>query len=642
MPTMRCLRCRSLLIAASLFCCALLLANVGCNSSKRPAETTSIPFKLGDLIDPFTPPTLEELDAQVKWVEKPVSDSMELLRKKQVDENPLVSVEEALALRNTSPETNKEILSGLGRLPASQEDVDWDAEINRHSAGDVNSNFPLFSSSVVEFDVQGLVGVGLFSFDWKFDNFASKDSVVSWHSSDDGLYDKVVMRKDMTWSDGKPITAHDVVYSFQAIMTKAVPVKAVRQGTDKLKWVEAYDDYTLVFFHKEPLVTNVQNLNFSIIPKHIFEKILPKDPTLKSYPDVEDNPVVGGAYTIKSRSRGQEIVLERRESAYMHEGKQVRDKPYFKTIRFRIRPDDSAALLSLKAGDLDEMILTPELWQNQTNGDEFYNRNTKVYDTEWTEFHFLWNLKDPRFQDKRVRKALALAFDHKELLSKLLFGLCEPCTGPYHPTSRWSPTPAPEPIERDLDQAENLLDEAGWADSNNDGVRDKVVDGRRIDFEFTVLCTNAPLRIDICDLLKESLQQIGIQVNVKPLEFAAVIDKMTNKDFQAAFGGWGTGTDPDTSENVFATGQERNYGSYSNPEVDKLFEQGRKEFDTDKRQAIYQKIATLMWEDQPYCWLYYRNAFYGFSKDLRGYMFSPRGPYHYGPGFSSIYKPAQP
>ena len=74
--------------------------------------------------------------------------------------------------------------------------------------------------------------------------------------------------------------------------------------------------------------------------------------------------------------------------------------------------------------------------------------------------------------------------------------------------------------------------------------------------------------------------------------------------------------------------------------MDKLFLQGRQEFDPKKRQAIYQKIHTLVSEDQPYTWLFYQNAYYAFNKDLRGYMFSPRGPYHYSPGMSSMYKPA--
>jgi peptide/nickel transport system substrate-binding protein len=258
----------------------------------------------------------------------------------------------------------------------------------------VNSVNPLLISSTVEFDVQGLIGFGLFGFDWTFRNFASKDAVVSWQASKDGMYDKVVMRDDLTWSDGKPITAHDIAYSFQVIMTSAVPVPAVRQGTDQLKWVEAYDDHTLVYFHKEPLATNVMNVNFPVIPKHAYETTLPDDPTLTRNPahvHLEDKPIVGGAYEIMDRNRGTDIVLARRESYYTHNGKQVRDKPHFKTVRFRIQSDNATSVLSLKAGDVDELELTPEQFSTQSGDEEFYKLNTKAYATELSCFHFLWN-----------------------------------------------------------------------------------------------------------------------------------------------------------------------------------------------------------------------------------------------------------
>lgn len=611
--------------------------------AKATTPEAAVPFKLGDMIEPFTPPPLEELEKSVEWKDMPVLDSMELMRQRQAKETPQVSVAEALQLKNDSPENNEKIKSALGRLPADESAVNWDATMQRHAYGDVNSVNPLLISSVVEFDVQGLIGFGLFGFDWNFDNFASKDAVVSWQASKDGLYDKVVMRDDLTWSDGEPITAHDIAYSFQVILTKAVPVPAVRQGTSQLKWVEAYDDHTLVYFHKESLATNVHNVNFPIIPKHAYEATLAADPTLTRDPKhvaLEDKPIVGGPYIISSRSRGTDIVLQRREDYYMHKGQQVRDKPHFKTVRFRIQSDPSTSVLAMKAGDLDEMELTPEQFKTQTDDADFYKLNTKAYATEWTSFHFLWNCKDPLFSDPRVRTAMSFAFDHEELLKVLQFGMCEPCTGTYHPTSKWAPKTPPKPYVQDLDKAEELLDEAGWADSNGDGIRDKTIDGKRIDFRFTVITNNRPDRISICQLLKRSLDQIGIDCDVNAMEFPVVIDKLQKHDFQAAFGGWGSGTDPDTSENIYATGQNRNYGEYSNPEVDKLFVEGRRELDPEKRPAIYAKISMLLWDDQPYTWLFYRNAFYGFNKDLRGYVFSPRGPYNYGPGFSSIYKTA--
>ncbi|MGV3606897.1 MAG: peptide-binding protein [Planctomycetaceae bacterium] len=600
-------------------------------------------FMLGDLVPAFTPPKLEELEKTAEWVDRPVVDSLEVMRKKLAAEKVTVTPAEALKTKNNTPKDNAKILTGLGRLPESDKECDFNATINRHSAGDVNSLNPVLSSSVVESDLSGLTGFGLFSFDGNFVPFASKDAVVTWQTSKDGLYDKVVMRKDNFWSDGKPITAHDVVFSFKLIMTNAVPVPAQRSGTDKIKWIEAYDDYTLVVFHKESLATNTWNLNFSIVPKHIYEKTAPSDPTLsasKEHVALENKPVVGGAYEVTSRLRGQEIVLERREAYYMVGGKQVRDKPYFKTVRFRIRPDVGTALLAVKAGDIDEMILNPDQWRNQTSDDLFYKNNTKAYGLEWTEFHFVWNCSKERkfFDDKRVRMAMSYAFDHEEMLTKLRFGLDEPCTGLFHHSSRWAPKPSPKPFKQDFDKAEELLAAAGWTDSDDDGILDKKINGKKTDFEFTILVTNRQERIDVCKLLAESLEKVGIKCNVLPLEFTVVVDRLFQHNFDAAFGGWGSGADPYTTENIFKTGEERNYGQYSNPEVDKLFEQGLKEFDESKRAAIYAKIHSLLYADQPYTWLYYQNGYYAFNKSLRGYAFSPRGPYHYAPGIGSIWK----
>jgi peptide/nickel transport system substrate-binding protein len=135
---------------------------------------------------------------------------------------------------------------------------------------------------------------------------------------------------------------------------------------------------------------------------------------------LEDAPVVGGAYTLRRRVRGQEFVLDRRESYYTHDGRQVREKPYFKTVRFKVIEDRNTALLALKAGQVDELLLFADQWHGQTNGDDFYARNTKVRGEEWTEFHFCWNAKSPYFADKLVRQAMSYAFDYDEMLDDLL------------------------------------------------------------------------------------------------------------------------------------------------------------------------------------------------------------------------------
>jgi len=621
----------------------------GSNSTDRPGGNSTAsppaadgPFVLGDLVEPFSPPSLEELDAQVTWIDQPVQDSLELLRQRLAGETPGATVAEALQLRNESPADNARILSTLGRLPAQPGDVNWDAEISRHTPADVKSTNPLMISSTTEFDIAGLTNFGLFGFDGDFHPFAAKDTVVSWRTSADRMYDKVVMRDDLTWSDGRPITAADVAFSFQVIMSERVPVPAVRSGTDKLRWVEAYGDRTVVFFHKEPLATNVWNVNFPVIPRHIYEDSIHQDPTLQDseyHVRYENRPVVGGPYEIARRTRGQEIVLRRRESWYRHAGQEVRDKPFFQEVRFRIVQEPSVALLALKKGELSELMLTPEQWTTQTGDRDFYQKNTKAYGLEWVFFYFGWNCQTPFFSDARVRQAMSWAFHHEEMLRKLRYGLDEPCNGIFHHTSRWAPKTPPPFYRQDLDRAEELLDEAGWVDSDGDGIRDKMIAGRRQRFEFSIVTSNVPDRIALCNLLKENLDQIGVICHVRPMEFTVLQEKTMNHEFQAMFGGWGTGTDPDTSDNVWVTGEGRNFVQYSNPEVDRLFQQGRREFDPEKRAEIYGRIHTILYEDQPYTWLYYRNSYYGFSKELRGYVFSPRGPYNYGPGFGSLWTP---
>src|SRR5690606_3133716 len=144
-----------------------------------------------------------------------------------------------------------------------------------------------------------------------------------------------------------------------------------------------------------------------------------------------------------------------------------------------------------------------------------------------------------------------------------------------------------------------------------------------------------------CELLKSNLDQIGVLCHVKPTEFTVLQEKSRKHEFHAMFAGWGTGADPSTSKNLWKTGEGRNFVNYSNPEVDKLFELGEREFDREKRGEVYGKIASQLWEDQPYTWLFNMSSFYGFNKDLRGYRFSPRGPYTYDPGLSAVWKPAE-
>jgi peptide/nickel transport system substrate-binding protein len=656
----------------------LVLAASGCGSSKKtasdvekakpespaaaapaaPAErkpaaeepkTADKPFKLGDGILPFTPPTLAELDKTAQWVDGPIVDAMERLRAAKVKEPPLVTISEALAMKNDSPEANKKILSALSELaPPDGTGVNWDATISRALIGDLSAMNPLLSNSVSEAEITALTSFNLFTFDWNMIPFASKDCVKSWQTSKDGMYDKVVMRDDLTWSDGHPITAHDVAFSFKLIMTDAVPIPSMRSSVEELKWVEAYDDHTLVYFHKQSAPTNIWDLNFQVVPQHIFEKSAAEDPTLRTsayHRNLETHPISGGGYELVRWNRGQEIVLKRRESYYMYKGKQVREKPYFAEMRFKILEDANTRLLALKSGDIEEGELETEQWQTQTSGADYYRDNTKVVGPEWLYMYIGWNMDSkrvPYFTDVRVRQAMAYAFNEKQMLNDLCYGLYTQCTGIFHPDAWMYPKGGVTEFHQNLDKAEDLLDKAGWVDTDNDGIRDKVIDGKKVKFEFTLIVSNKPDRIAICNLFRENLESIGVLCNVRPLEAAVFQERIFKKNYEAEMAGWGSGTDPYLEKNIFATGEARNFGSYSNPKVDDLLAQAIKEFDHEKRAELYGQVHKIIYDDQPYLFLYNRASLYGFSKKLRGYRFSPRGPFHYSPGIDSIWTPSNP
>lgn len=615
--------------------------------SAAPAATSAPPVvaELKEL-EPFDPPKLEELDAKAKWFSQPVEDAMELLRKYKEEHPTTVTVEQALALENTSPENNQKILEGLGRMPQSDDEVDWDATLNQHTGMNVNGLNPLMASSVGDMDVLGYTGLALTTIDWNMRSFADKSVVKTWQTSEDRLHDKFVIRDDLTWTDGKPVTAHDFAFSFRTIMNPKVPVPAVRSGTDQLRWVHAYDDHTVVIFHKESLATNTGNIGFPVIPKHIFESTIPDDPTLTTSPrhvELEQKPITAGPYRIAKFERDKEVVLERRDEWFLKNGEKIREKPYFKTVRLKIIPDDNTSLLALKNGDIDTLELRAEPWMTQTNDKDFYKSNTKTFGTEWSHSYIGWNIGRPYFQDARVRKAMSYAINHEEMLKNICYDLYEPGQGIYHPTAWMAPNPMPTPYKQDLDKAEALLEEAGWTDTDDDGILDKVVDGQKIKFEFSLQYGSGSKAAErICGMVAENLKQIGVLCNVKPTEFTVLQADAKKHNFDAMCAGWGSGADPDDSDNLWTTkalkSGGRNYVQYSNPKVDALFEAGKREFDRAKRAEIYRQIALILWEDQPYTWLFYRSSMYAFNKSLRGYMYSPRGPFHYSPGISSIWK----
>jgi peptide/nickel transport system substrate-binding protein len=190
-------------------------------------------------------------------------------------------------------------------------------------------------------------------------------------------------------------------------------------------------------------------------------------------------------------------------------------------------------------------------------------------------------------------------------------------------------------LEYDLAKAAALLDEAGWRVSEKDGYRYK--DG--IKFEFTLLIpTGAVTSFEIAPILQQDLKSIGVEMKTQPMEWATFQERTRKHEFQASIAAWGTGAYPDTAENIwhskfYTMEGGRNYVGFKSARVDELFDKAKIEFDHGKRMAMFAEIQEIIYEDQPYTFLWNRPTLWAFNKRIRGVTFSPRGVWHYDPSF---------
>ena len=264
--------------------------------------------------------------------------------------------------------------------------------------------------------------------------------------------------------------------------------------------------------------------------------------------------------------------------------------------------------LELKKGGIDWMGLSPLQYSRQTETD-FFKKNFQKYRFPSFSYTYLgYNLKDEKFKDKRVRQALSYAINRQEIIDGVLMGLGRESTGPYL-SDMWVYDDNVKKYPYDTAKAKELLSQAGWKDSDNDGILDR--NGKK--FEFTIITNQGNLmRARTGEIIQKNLKDIGINVKLRIIEWAAFLKNFINKkEFEAVILGWSVPRDPDLYDvwHSSKTGpEELNFVSYSNPEVDDLLEKGRSVFDQEERKKYYSRIQEILAEDQPYTFLYVPDA----------------------------------
>jgi len=473
---------------------------------------------------------------------------------------------------------------------------------------DAKRLLPLLASDSASGEISGLIYNGLTKYDKNIK--ITGDLAESWDISSDGLKITFHLRKGVKWHDGVEFTAEDVLFTYKTVIDPKVPTP-YSSNYGPVEKVEALDKYTLRVTYKEPYAPALESWGMGIIPKHILEG---KDITNEYY---NRNPLGIGPYKLKEWVTGQKIVLEAFDDYF--EGKPKVDKYIARVIS-----DTATMFLELKFGGIDFMGLTPPQFKLQA-GSNFFNKYFQKFRYPAFGYTYLgYNLLDAKFSDKRIRQAITHSINKKDIIDGVLLGYGTPCTGPFPPES-WAYNSDVKDIEFNPEKARMLFAQAGWKMGEN-GLLEK--DG--ISFSFTVLVNQGnEARLKTAQIIKENLKRVGVDMNIKVLEWQAMLHEFIDKKrFEAVILGWALSRDPDAYDIWHSSKTkegEFNFISYKNDEVDRLLLEGRQTFDMEKRKRIYHRIHEILVEDQPYTFLYVPDALPVLHKRFKGVEKAPLG-----------------
>ena len=508
-----------------------------------------------------------------------------------------------LTVTACSPQAPGGVPAGSGAAEPAHGDI-----LVEGSIGDASNLIPLLTSDSTSHEIAGLVFNGLIKYDK--DVHIVGDLAESWEISRDGLVITFHLRKGVRWHDGKPFTAHDVLYTYQVTVDPKTPT-AYAGDFLKVKKAEVLDDHTFRATYDRPFAPALMSWSVGILPRHLLEG---RDITTSP---LGRHPIGTGPYRFKEWVAGQKIVLVSNPDYF--EG-----RPYIDGYILRIIPDTATMFLELRANGIDRMGLTPLQFTRQTENNLFRENYRKYRYLSFAYTYMGYNLKNPLFADKRVRQALAHAVNREEIIDGVLLGLGKPANGPYKPGT-WAHNPNVRTYPHDPEKAKALLAEAGWRRTDG-GFLEK--DGKPFEFEIITNQGNE-IRAKCAEIIQRRLAEIGIRVKIRVIEWAAFVNDFINKrKFDATILGWTIPMEPDLYDvwHSSKTGpQELNFVSFRNDEVDALIVRARETFDQPLRKRCYDRIQEILAEEQPYLFLYVPDALPILHARFRGVEVAPLG-----------------
>lgn len=444
--------------------------------------------------------------------------------------------------------------------------------------------------------------------------------------------------EEAKWDDGRPVTAEDYIFTLKCILNPKVPAERYRPYLSFFEAVEVHDPKSFTAYLKEKYILGEEVVHalIPVLPAHLYDpenlmagipletflntqrinQLAQTDGRLQRFAEQFSSPAFSrepegvsgsGPYRLAAWNTGQRIVLERKENWW---GDQLAEEhlglaAYPEALIFVPIPEDATVMTAIKSEELDVASrLEAQTFLDLKNSEEARRAYTFHSPLALENIFLYINTESPKLSDKRVRRALAHSIIVKEVIRVMQQDLAQPSVGPVHPTAPYL-HPDLEPLPHDPAKAKALLAEAGWTDTNNNGIVDKEINGEQVELELELLITaNRASSRNMGLFLQNAAKQSGIAIKLVPKEFSVLIGDTRSGRYELATGGSALpGSLWDPSQH-YHTSQGDNRTGFGTAETDALIDSIRVTLDEEKRNKMYLELQEIIYEEQPQVFLY--------------------------------------
>jgi len=456
----------------------------------------------------------------------------------------------------------------------------------------------------------------------------------NWEWNENSTSITIYLRDNIYWSDEKPITVEDIIFSFEIYSDPEVDSRFLGQfynyytidglQIDSKKTFEVVSPKILTINFLEGTLPTLLDINLEIIPKHIWSKY-PKEEIATAKENFK--PVTSGPFKLNQWNRMSSIFLDIDSSSFLFNPDNIN------RIIFKVIPDYKSRIYQLKTGEVDlvENIKREDL--SELNADD----ELKTVSLRGREYDYVgWNHIEPEafqqnqivpnkyFSSPAIRKALTFAINRQEIVNSYLSGYAEVSKGPVSPMFKNYFDGSLEMDEYNPGKAREILEENGWVDKNNDGIVEK--DDEEFKFELYTNSGN-PRREYVATIVKNNLHAVGIDVNIQMLESGAFIDMLMKRNFDAWISGWIIPVPidlypfwfSDTEIGIF------NFSTYQNKEIDGILDSLGFKLTEEKKVALYKKLQRVFYNDEPVTFLYWFDNIITYNKRISEIKISQLG-----------------